>query len=227
MLQKIDHNLWVKDSYFKALGCKASTRMTIINSSKGLWVHSPVAITAAEIAEIKSIGEVFAIVAPNLFHHMHFAEFSSHFPQATCWAAQGLADKIANLPKHQILDDSKPIFIDSEISQLQMNGHKLNETLFFHTASSSLITADFIYNYQAEQYNAEKFLFWLLGCYGKAAVPFYHASSIVEKPKLLHNLNAISNLPIKRIIMSHGRIIEANDAAKIFAKAWHKHQPSL
>ena len=222
MIRKICENIWIKDSHFKALGCKGSTRMTIVKSAQGLLIHSPVAINNAERDEINALGDVAHIVAPNLFHHMHFTDCAQMFPHATCWAPEGLAHKISNLPAHKILDATKPIIDNGELLQLEMNGHKINETLFFHAASATLITADFIYNYRAEQNTVEKLLFKLLNCYDKITVPFYHALSIADKSSFSSSLNAIYNLPVKRIIMSHGRIIESPDAALAFKSAWAK-----
>lgn len=222
MIKNISQNIWVKESHFKALGCKGSTRMTLIKTTQGLLIHSPVNLDDAEINEINTIGKVTHIVAPNLFHHMYFAQCAEIFPDATCWAPQGLAQKTSYLPAHKILDATKPIFNKDELRQLEMNGHKLNETIFFHPASATLITADFIYNYRAEQHTAEKLFFRLLNCYDKVAVPFYHSMSITDKPIFSQSLTDIYNLPIKRIIMSHGRIIESPQAAEQFKSAWKK-----
>lgn len=222
MMKQIDQNIWVKDSYFLALGCKGSTRMTIVKTEQGLLIHSPVELSDADIEQINTLGNVSHIVAPNLFHHMHFAACANAFPQATCWAAQGLQQKIDGLPTHKILDSSTPIFPADQLQQIEIGGHKLNETAFFHRASSTLITADFLYNYRAEQYKAEKLFFFLLGCYGRIAVPFYHFFSITNNQAFLHSLETIINLPIKRIIMSHGRIVENQYAADLFQTAWAK-----
>uniref|UniRef100_A0A2A4YV28 DUF4336 domain-containing protein n=1 Tax=OCS116 cluster bacterium TaxID=2030921 RepID=A0A2A4YV28_9PROT len=222
MIEKLDEYIWVKDSHFRALGCKGSIRMTIVKTSKGLLIYSPVLISFEEVEQINAIGEVFAIVAPNLFHHMYFVEFVLHFPNATCWVPEGLAEKVNHLPMHKNLDVQKPIFATNEVQQMEVNGHNLNETVFYHTASQTLITADFLYNYQAEQHWGEKIFFWLLGCYGKVAVPFYHALGILNKPLFSQSLSHIFKLPMRRVIMSHGRILNAENAEKLFEAAWAK-----
>lgn len=223
MLIKIDKNIWIKDSYFKSIGCKGSTRMTIVKTSDGLLIHSPVDLTIAEVQQINKLGDVCAIVAPNLFHYMQFAACAQHFQNATCWAAEGLADKVNNLPKHHVLDNQNPIFENDQVLQFQIQGHKLNETIFFHQASNTLITADFLYNYQAEQFRTEKLFFRLLGCYGKPAIPFYHSLSISNKAQFSKSLGELFKLDIKRIIMSHGRIIETPSATHILKSAWKKY----
>lgn len=222
MIRKIDENLWVLDSHFVALGCKGSIRMTIVKTAQGLLLHSPVDLSPADIKDIDALGEVKHIIAPNLFHHMHFATCAKHFPSATCWTAQGLAEKVKNLPLHKILNASTPIFDSDDISQIEIYGHKLKETVFFHHATSTLITADFLYNYQAEQYWAEKIFFWLLLCYGRVAIPFYHYLAIEDTVSFNTSLLKILDLPTKRIIMSHGRIVEHANASYIFEAAWKR-----
>ncbi|MGL1921163.1 MAG: DUF4336 domain-containing protein [Hyphomicrobiales bacterium] len=220
MIRNIDKDLWVKESHFMALGCKGSTRMTILKTSQGLLIHSPVTLTNEDIEQINALGKVAHIVAPNLFHHIHFAKCATIFPDAKCWAAKGLGEKLENAPVHSQLAASQPIFDNDELVQIDILGHKLNETVFYHTASSTLITADFLYNYQSEQNTAEKLFFRALNCYGKPAVPFYHAMAVFNKRDFLISLKQISELPFTRVIMSHGRIIESDEAGNMFNSAW-------
>jgi hypothetical protein len=81
-LQKLDAGLWILNSHFRALGCKASIRMTVLETADGLLLHSPVALDGEDLASIRALGEVHAVIAPNLYHHFHFRPAALNFPTA-------------------------------------------------------------------------------------------------------------------------------------------------
>lgn len=222
MLTKIDAGLWIKNSYFKAMGCKGSTRMSIIKTGAGLVIYSPVPLDTDDVAHLKILGPVSCVIAPSLMHHMSLMSFHRHFPEASVWIADGLARKIEGLPAHRTLKDIDAIAPAGDILQHTIQGHSLRETVLFHPESATLIIADFLYNYQAEQFRAEKFFFRVIGSYGHPCVPFYHRRAIRDKAKLRMSIETISAWPIKRIIMSHGRIVVGEDAATILLNAWQK-----
>jgi len=92
--------------------------------------------------------------------------------------------------------------------------------MIFHETSRTLLTADLLYNYQSEQYPAEKLFFRMIGNYGRPNVAFYHRFSVKDKSSIQCMIDTLIRWPINRIIMSHGRIIESADAGSIFADAW-------
>lgn len=221
-MKKIDTDLWVWESYFTSIGCKGSTRMTIIRNKNELFIHSPIALKDTDYEFLKSLGNVKHVVAPNLMHHMYLRDFHAQFPDAQYWLPEGLEKKIGDFPSHKILDDNDPVLSTDFLLQCRFDGHKINETVFFHIPTSTLITADLLYNYRAEQYTAEKIFFWLIGSYGKPTVPFYHKYALKEKNAVTRFLGKVARWPAKRIIMSHGNIIENESAPEILRSAWMK-----
>lgn len=149
----------------------------------------------------------------------------------------GLQDQIVQWPIPAEVDTDLPLApllpilggIDSgylhgwhTIAHYSFMGHKLHETILFHRPSGTLITADLLYNYQSEQFRAEKIFFGLLGCYGSPTVAFYHRFAIKNKAAVSALINQVTTWPIRRIIMSHGRIIEGKDVTQQFTNAWRK-----
>jgi len=224
ILRKIDANLWVADNYFVKLGIKGSIRMTLVRLNDGrLFVHSPTSIDDELFAEIKALGEVAYIVAPNLMHHLFFSACAKRFPEAQCWAPLGLAEKLkGNVPSHIELADETPVVSGEEIEQITLEGHDIRETVFFHRHSKTLITADMIYHYQGDQYPSETLFFRLVAKFGELSLPFYHTFATRNKPMLLSNIDSVRAWPFERIIMSHGAIYEGQDARAEFAETWHK-----
>ena len=69
-LTRWDESFWTLDGdRLRLMGIPFSTRMSIVRlKSGGLWLHSPVAVTAERCAAVDSRGPVEFIVAPNKIH---------------------------------------------------------------------------------------------------------------------------------------------------------------
>ena len=219
-IKKIDEGVWCLESYFMSLGCRGSLRMTILKTQSGLLLYSPVALDAEIVASIRALGTVTHIVAPNLMHHMYLKSCVATFPEANCWVPEGLLEKIGSVDGAQIITADALFGNDSSLKKFTLSGHAIQETMIFHAPSQPLLTADLLFNYQSEQYFAEKLFFWMIGNYGKPNVAFYHRFSVKDKSSIQSMIDTITSWPIKRIIMSHGRIVESANAGTIFADAW-------
>lgn len=220
MITQIDEGLWIKNSYFTAMGCKGSTRMVLVRTDDGILIYSPVDLDDDDVAAIGKLGAVVAIIAPNTMHHMYFTACHLRFPDAKCWIADGVAAKVQGLPRHETLRAGCAVAPAYELATIVTDGHKINETMLFHHPSGTLITADLLYNYQVQQYAGEKLFFRMIGCYGKPSVPFYHRMSIKDREGLAASMASVFKLPIRRIIMAHGEIVEGENMAQVFAQAW-------
>lgn len=219
--QAIDLGLWCLDSHFVTWGCKGSLRMTVIATPKGLILYSPVALSEAHVAQIQTlgaaIGGVWAIIAPNLFHHFYLRACMAHFPAARVFVPDGLAAKIGPIDG---AEDMTCFDAGDEVTSCTVSGHRLNETVLFHHPTGTLVTADLLYNYQAEHFTAEKLFFRLIGCYGQPAVAPYHRLAIRDAAEVRRALTVIRQWPVRRIIMSHGRILDSASAGEVFAAVW-------
>ena len=95
-LKKIADNLWIVDGEevlmdFKFFKVPFSTRMTVIRlQNGGLWVHSPTKPNDNLLFEIKQLGEVKHLIAPNVLHYSYIDEWHQLFPEAKVWLASGV-----------------------------------------------------------------------------------------------------------------------------------------
>lgn len=219
-LRQIDRRLWCLESYFVVCGCRGSVRMTAIETMAGLVLYSPVRLTMETVAQIESIGRVAVIVAPNLFHHLFLRQCRATFPEARVLIARGLEAKIGALPGAEEISTKTRFCAEDAFDHFVFDGHALHETVLFHRPTTTLITADLIYNFGPRQYLAERTFFRAIGCYGAPKVAFYHRYAIKQKQSVSRLVETVSLWQPRRIIMSHGDIIECNDAASLFAAAW-------
>ena len=202
------------------MGCKGSLRMTVIETANGLVIYSPVALSSGNIAQVNSLGEVTAIIAPNLYHHMFLRACSRHFPSARLLIPSGLQEKIGHIANTEIIEQTTTIADQGQIDHFVFTGHRIRETILFHRPSATLITADLLYNYSTEQFLAERLWFRMIGCYGSPKTPFYHRFSIEDRNSVQALIETVTQWQPARIVMSHGSIFTGEAAAEVFARAW-------
>jgi hypothetical protein len=219
-LLQIDKGLWCLDSHFVAWGCKGSLRMTLIETQGGIVIYSPVALAASHLDLIHRIGDVSTIIAPNLFHHFYLRPCIAAFPKARVLVPQGLTEKIGSIPDAEIMTEWLDIGASEELDCHIFAGHTLRETVLFHRPTGTLVTADLLYNYQPEHFTAEKVFFRMIGCYGAPSVAFYHRFAVEDKASVRALIDTVRRWPVRRIVMSHGRIIDSEAGSEIFANVW-------
>lgn len=219
-LTPVADGIWCLTSHFTVWGCTGSTRMTVVRTGGGLVLYSPVRLVPEVIDEIDRLGRVRSIVAPNLFHHLFIRDAIAAFPEARVFAPEGLAKKIGPLPRAEITSVASTPAVSGELDAFVFSGHRIRETLLFHVASGTLITADLLYNFQSDNFPAEKAFFRLVGCYGEPGVPFYHRFAIEHRASVSALIAWVRARDIRRIVMCHGRIIESPAGTDVFAASW-------
>lgn len=160
ILKPLAAELWIVDGpivRMAALGLRVPfpTRMTVVRlPDGGLWCHSPIAPDVSLFAAIDALGPVRHLVSPNLLHYAHIGEWKQRYPQATAWASPGVRERAASqgidAGFDADLDDAPPPFWADTIDQLRFRGSRvMQEIVFLHRPSASLILADLIENFEA------------------------------------------------------------------------------
>lgn len=198
--------------------------MTLMRTRSGLVIYSPVALAAAHIEQIHRLGSVAVIIAPNLFHHMFLRPYMAAFPAARVLVPNGLEANIGPVPGAEITIKDLDLDSNSEIAHHIFAGHRLHETALFHRPTATLITADLLYNFQPENFAAEKMFFRLIGSYGAPTVTFYHRFAVQDKAAVRVLMETVESWRARRIVMCHGRIIAADNAGEMFTSAWARLQ---
>jgi hypothetical protein len=154
-LKEVDRDIWVVDGpeiCFGYLGMKLPfpTRMTVVRLPNGdMWLHSPTEPNDALFAEIRAIGPVRALVAPNTIHYWWIPDWKARFPGAEIYAVPGL-DRAAKrcIAIDHTLGERPPSMWSDAIDQVLVKGDALTEIAFFHRCSRTLILTDLIENFE-------------------------------------------------------------------------------
>lgn len=155
----IADNIWVVDGSIVRMSMYAvtipfTTRMTIVRLENGdLWCHSPIELTPELQARVDALGPVRHLISPNKIHYAHIQSWVEAYPEAIAWASPGVRDRAAHqqipVTFHHELQDAPPVQWAEEIDQLHFQGSRfMDEVVFFHRSSHTLILADLIENFE-------------------------------------------------------------------------------
>lgn len=215
-LQKIDENIWIYDgSTVPWYSMPYTTRMTVIRlNDGGIWIHSPEKILDVLIKEIQELGEVKYLISPNKIHHLFIQDWIKLFPEAKSYSAPGLKEKRKDVYFYGELSGRPETHWSNEINQLIFKGSKvMEEVVFFHKKSRTLILTDLIENFHPSHFSGiKKLLAKLTGIIspnGKMPLD-WRLSFWFGKNEARKSLNEMVIWNPARIIISHGECIDEN-----------------
>ncbi|MCP5088485.1 MAG: DUF4336 domain-containing protein [Rhodobacteraceae bacterium] len=224
-LKPIAKDIWIADGPdIRFYRMPFSTRMTVVRLQNGdVWLHSPIKPTPALIAEIRALGPVTHLIAPNWIHYAFVADWQAHFTQALCWAAPGVAKRAASrgtaLRIDHDLGDSAETPWSGQIEQMIVHGSRVHiEAVFFHRVSATLILTDLIENFEPAK--LPLWMRWLTRLAGisdpDGQMPRDMRTTFWGHYPLLRRavIQMIDWAP-ERIILAHGRWYEKDAVAEL------------
>jgi hypothetical protein len=147
MLTPFADDVWVELREAKFLGVETGTRMTVVRlAGGGLFVHSPVTLDDATRRAVDDLGEVRAVVAPSIFHHLSVGDWMRAYPDAVFGACPGLEWKRPDLAFSCVIADQPHDIWGSDLEQVYFSARRENEVVFFHTKSRTMICSDALLN---------------------------------------------------------------------------------
>jgi len=198
--------LWVGD-----IGC----RMTAIRlADGGLFLHSPVPLDDATRQALDGAGRVSFLIGPSKVHHFYLGDYARAYPNALLCGAPGLPQKRKDLSFHWVLDDAVPPPWGDEIRMRLFRGAPMmNEMVFFHPATRTLLLTDLAFNVPADGGSARWF-HRLVGATGfgpHRGVRF----GIRDRRAARESLEAILAWDFDRVIVTHGEVLERGGKAAL------------
>lgn len=149
-LQQFGAEIWTADGPVVSFyGFPYPTRMAVIRlSGGGLFIWSPIALSAPLRMAIDVLGPVHHLVSPNALHHLFLGDWKSTYPAARLYAPPRLRRKRKDLAFDGELGDAPEPGWAADIDQVVVPGSfMLTEVVFFHRASQTALFADLIQNF--------------------------------------------------------------------------------
>ena len=229
-LKPVAPDIWIADGpvvrMAAPLGMRAPfpTRMTIVRlHDGGMWCHSPIAPDEGLFEAIDALGPVRHLVSPNLLHYASIAAWKRRYPDARAWASPGVRRRAASqkieAPFDADLADAPPEAWKREIDQVRFRGSRaIEEFVFFHRASATVILADLVENFEARKLT--RGMRWIarfggvLDPDGKTPLDM-RATFSGRKPVARGCFERIMAWHPRRAILAHGRWYAENAEAEL------------
>ena len=225
MLREVAPDLFTaEDVLALPAGVKMPVRMTAVRLPRGgLVVHSPLALTDGRLVQVARLDAVEYLVAPNCLHHRFVAPWVTRFAGAKLYGAPGLARKRKDLALFGVLGKGEPPPWVSVLDQTLLEGAPhLNETVFLHRPTRSLIVSDLLFNILHPANLATKLVLSLTGTNGRLAMSRMWKRYTKDRKALKASIERVLAWDFTRIIPAHGDILEGPEvpAQARAALAW-------
>ena len=212
-MKQISDNIWYVDDSLKRFPTVFNIRMVIVKlPSGGLWLHSPIPIDESLQGELNKLGSIEHIVAPSCFHHMFAKDAKDLFPNTVLWASPGLPKKRKDVEFDAVLTEKEAQWDETIGSEYIQGMPWINETVFLHKPSKTLICSDFVFNINEEESLFMKLLWKFGGVYKKFGQSREWRWMIRNVFDNVDSVNRILKWEFERIVMAHGDIIDCTNA---------------
>lgn len=224
-MENFGKGLWVfNGGTVRFLTFPFSTRMTIIElPDNKLWVHSPIKMTAELKVQVDALGTVSYLIAPNHLHHLFLADWQESYPNALTYGTDEVIAKRPDLTFNYSFNTEVNYPWSGYIKHLLFTGSKaMQESVFFHNASKTLIVTDLIENFSPSAFNKVQRLVakgvGILAPVGKMPIDWRLSFIFTKAEARKHILELLSWQP-EKIIMAHGKVIET-EATKFLRESF-------
>jgi len=208
MLERVDEGVWVAAAPLKFKGLHLGTRMTVARLPGGdLWVHSPIALTPELRAEVDALGPVRHIVAPNLFHHMFAGQWQAAYPSASLWGPAALARKRKDLKLTSTLEQASGAPWANELAPLHIDGCMLDETVFVHGPTRTLVASDITENFTTSPHWLTRTYLKMAGIHGRIGFSRLLRFLYRDRPAARRSIDTLLTRDFDRIVLAHGDVI--------------------
>jgi hypothetical protein len=223
MFRSLGANIWDYEIPIRFGGIPLWHRMTVIRLiNGGLVVHSPTRLDSAPQEEFQKLGPIVAIIAPTWWHDLYLREYLSAYPEARLYGAPTLVRWNRSLPFIELVDGLPPAIWTGEMDQVHAQGIGLflDEIVFYHRRSRSLIVADLLFNLSEK----DAWITRTLGSVVIGPVPGgrfarLYRLAVYDRQRLRMAIERILDWDFDQIIVGHGAVIE-NNGKEVFRAAF-------
>jgi hypothetical protein len=219
MLIPFCDDVWTDTRSAKFYGVECGSRMTVVRLERGgLFVHSPVGLDEETRRQVDALGEVRAVVAPSLFHHLHVGAWMAAYPKAHFAACPGLEWKRADLAWSSVLGDQPHPIWAGDLEQVYFSARRENEVDFYLPRRKVLVCADALLNISTIPDPLTRLVAKLMGNRAPG-VGWMEPLMVRHRPLARRQADRILAWDFDRAVLSHGTMVEA-DAHEVFRSAY-------
>jgi hypothetical protein len=215
-LLPVAENLWLMRYPLSMLGAQMGRNVTLIRLRSGkIVVHSSAPFTRQDVATIHKLGDPAWLVEAMLRHDTFSSQGRSAFPDAVYLAPAGFASqaRVSTLPLFP-----PPEEWAEELDVVRVLGApSFDEHVFFHRPSHTLIVADLIFNFGADEPLWTELMLKIAAVGGEhtPGMTRLFKSAIENEEAFRSSMAAILAWDFNRIIVGHGDMIANSGREKL------------
>ncbi|HKJ61776.1 MAG TPA: DUF4336 domain-containing protein [Hyphomicrobiales bacterium] len=212
-LERVSDGIWIAEgACVNFYGFAYPTRSVIVRLASGdLWIWSPIDLKPELKAAIDDVGPVRYLVSPNKLHHLYLEQWCGAYPEARLFGPKSVIEKRADLPFETPLDNGIPSDWGDEIGMVHFTGSPfLDEAVFFHHPSATVIMADLSENF-SESFLQKHWSWWQRGIArlwgiveGRGYAPLEWRLSFLKRAEARKARDTLLAWNPQRVIMAHG-----------------------
>jgi hypothetical protein len=214
-MRAIAENLWIKSYPLRLLGTEQGRVVTIIRLTSGdLIIHSTAPFSPLDVQAISALGRPRWLVDAMLLHDTFAKDAKAAFPELPLLGPEGFAEA-AKVPAQPLLP--APSEWAGEVEVLALQGMpKLEEHVFFHRPSRTLIVADFVFNFDYRGNAWERFFRrWAIGLKHQPGMTRVFRMFIQDRAAFKASLATMLEWDFQRVICGHKEVVEHDAKARI------------
>jgi hypothetical protein len=220
-LTPLASDLWIAARPLPLIVGDIGTHMTVVRlPDGGLFLHSPAPFDAEMQRRLDDLGPVRCVVAPNKVHHFFVGAYAAAYPDARLFAAPGLAEKRRDLQFDAVLGDDPPPEWRGVIEQHLFRGAPyINEVVFFHPASRTLMLTDLAFNMRRSPPGRARVFCSLVGATGRFGPHRMLRLMMRDRASARASVQRILAWDFDRVTVTHGEVL-ATGGRQQFAAAF-------
>jgi len=219
MFHRVADDIWTTERPQRFWGVETGTRTTVVRlSGGGLFVHCPAGLDDDMRAGVDALGEVRAVVASSLFHHLYVGDWMKAYPGALFCACPGLEKKRPDLAFGHVLGDEPHPLWAGDLAQVFFSARFEKEVVFHHPRTRTMICADALLNLRRHPSRLTRLvaLFMLNTAPGKGWMERF---AVKDWSLGRREVDRMLAWDIERIVLAHGTLVE-RDGARALREAY-------
>jgi hypothetical protein len=216
----VDHGdgLATVEGSVKIPGMALPARTTLLSlEGGGLAVISPLVGLSALADDVRARGEVRALVAPSLLHHLGLPEAKQAFEGARVLGPRGLEKKQPGVPLDEVLEGAPSATLGDAVAHMVVRGLKpsVSEIAFFHRPSKTLVLTDLCFHVNEHESLWGRAFMRMNGAWRRFGVSRLMRRTISDRAALRSSTEALLALAPERVVVAHGDIVHEGAAQKL------------
>lgn len=208
-LQEWAEGIWFAEAPLRFFGIPYRARMAVVRLADGsLLLYSPIHICHVLRSELNSLGAVKHIVSPNKLHHVFLGAAVTTYPDAKLYVPPGLVEKCPEFSRGIPLTDEAPDPWVGVMQQMVVRGScKMQEVVFFHPWSRTLIVADLCQNFGRHSPPLTQAAAWVARMYGRPRMPPDWQLTFRDDDARRASFERLLRWDFDRVILAHGALL--------------------